>query len=177
MASYHGHYQRQNVCWGKRESCTGHILAKEKRTDNWATTIDEMLLILKMVADQSSLAEVAIFVASMTLKDRNMSQRFDIVFYADKETSFKNSERLARSDHSSTNCKAVGQWYKQVKASYNVQEGKIRPLKFLNTNKEYQDSCVYIGEEWDVNEQLMDKLENFTCLIYASKSGQWRWKA
>ena len=57
-----------------------------------------MLLILKMVADQPSLAEVAIFAASMTLKDRNMSQRFDIVFYVDKETSFKNSERLVRSE-------------------------------------------------------------------------------
>ena len=51
-----------------------------------------------MAVDQPNLAEVAIFVSSVTLTDRNMSQRFDIVFYAHKETSFNNSERLARSE-------------------------------------------------------------------------------
>jgi len=27
------------------------------------------------------------------------------------------------------------------------------------------------GQKWNVAEELMDKLENFTCLLYASKSG------
>jgi hypothetical protein len=49
--------------------------------------------------------------------------------------------------------------------------GRLSVLKLLSTNKDVQDACVQLGEEWDVSEQLMDTLEKFTCLLYAYNSG------
>ena len=34
-----------------------------------------------------------------------------------------------------------------------------------------QETFAELGQEWNVAEELMDKLENFTCLLYASKCG------
>ena len=51
-------------------------------------------------------------------------------------------------------------------------KGKLPALKLLRTNKDAYDTCVELGMDWDVSEQLMDKLEKFTCLIYGPKSGK-----
>lgn len=51
-----------------------------------------------------------------------------------------------------------------------ASKGKLGALKLLRSSKEVQETFE-LGQEWNVAEELMDKLENFTCLLYASKSG------
>ena len=50
-------------------------------------------------------------------------------------------------------------------------KGKLGALKLLRSSKEVQETFAELGQEWNVAEELMDKLENFTCLLYASKCG------
>ena len=48
-------------------------------------------------------------------------------------------------------------------------KGKAKALKLLTSNKENQDTFFKLGHEWDLSPELMDKLEAFTCLLYAPK--------
>ena len=48
--------------------------------------------------------------------------------------------------------------------------GKAKALKILTSSKEYQDMFLLLGQEWDLPTDLFDKLEEFTCLLYASKT-------
>ena len=49
-------------------------------------------------------------------------------------------------------------------------KGKVKALKLLTSNKEHQYTFFKLGQEWDLSGDLMDKLEAFTCLLYASKA-------
>lgn len=49
-------------------------------------------------------------------------------------------------------------------------KGKANALKLLTTNKNCRDTFLRLGEEWDLSTELMNKLEKFTCLLYAPKA-------
>ena len=49
-------------------------------------------------------------------------------------------------------------------------KGKAKALKLLTTSRENQDTFTKVGQEWDIPPELMDKLETFTCLLYATKA-------
>lgn len=297
-----------------------NVLPAETVPNNSATIIDGMLLIQKVPGDQSTFAEVAMFVLAMALKDGITSQRIDIVFDTYRENSIKDSERLARGEDlgmelkNITSSQVVRQWRKFLshignksslimflvqewkKSEYrkrlhgkvlfatcqdccyqitadSIQEvvalktaheeadsrlflhvahaaaqgyqsvvinsddtdvfimclafdadieatlfikcgtrarakildvgkiaksigsnvcraligmhaytgcdtvsafagkGKLAALKLISTNIDVYDACVQLGDDWNVSEQLMDKLEKFTCLIYGAKAG------
>ena len=40
----------------------------------------------------------------------------------------------------------------------------------LINSKDYQDNFMELGREWDVSVEVMKKLENFTCHLYAAKA-------
>ena len=48
-------------------------------------------------------------------------------------------------------------------------KGKTNALKLLISNKETQDMLLELGQEWDLSQELMNKLQAFTCLLYAPK--------
>ena len=47
---------------------------------------------------------------------------------------------------------------------------KASALKILICNKESHGTFRVLGQEWDLSPDLMDKLEAFTCLLYAPKA-------
>ncbi len=47
-------------------------------------------------------------------------------------------------------------------------KGKASALKFLTSNC-IKNTFLELGQEWDLSPELMDKLEAFTCLLYAPK--------
>jgi hypothetical protein len=49
-------------------------------------------------------------------------------------------------------------------------KGKANPLKLLMNNREIQNTFIELGQEWDLSPELMNKLEAFTCLLYAPKA-------
>lgn len=49
-------------------------------------------------------------------------------------------------------------------------KGKTSALKLLTNNRETQDTFVELGHIWDLSQELMDKLEAFTFLLYAPKA-------
>jgi hypothetical protein len=49
-------------------------------------------------------------------------------------------------------------------------KGKAKALKLLTSNRETQNTFPELGQEWDLSPELMDKLEAFTCLLYAPKA-------
>ena len=63
--------------------------------------------------------------------------------------------------HAYTGCDTVSAFAGKWKAS---------ALKILTSNKESQDTFRMLGQEWDLSPDLMDKLEAFTCLLYAPKA-------
>lgn len=50
-------------------------------------------------------------------------------------------------------------------------KGKLGALKLPRSSKEVQETFAELEQELNVAEKLMHKLENFTCLLFASKSG------
>ncbi|CAM4534943.1 unnamed protein product [Leuciscus chuanchicus] len=49
-------------------------------------------------------------------------------------------------------------------------KGKTRALTLLMNNKETQDTFLKLGQEWDLSPELSNKLEAFTCVLYAPKA-------
>ena len=49
-------------------------------------------------------------------------------------------------------------------------KGKVRALKLITGSKEYQDTFLKLGQEWELSQELTDKLEEFTCSLYAPKT-------
>lgn len=49
-------------------------------------------------------------------------------------------------------------------------KGKVKALKLLAGSREYQDTFLKLGQEWDLSQELTDKLEEFTCSLYAPKT-------
>ena len=49
-------------------------------------------------------------------------------------------------------------------------KGKTSALKLLTSNRDIQDTFLELGQEWDLSPELMDKLEAFTCVLYAPKT-------
>ncbi|CAM4733150.1 unnamed protein product [Leuciscus chuanchicus] len=49
-------------------------------------------------------------------------------------------------------------------------KGKTRALTLLMNNKETQDTLLKLGQEWDLSPELSNKLEAFTCVLYAPKA-------
>ena len=49
-------------------------------------------------------------------------------------------------------------------------KGKAKAQKMLINSKDYQDNFMELGREWDVSVELMKKLENFMCHLYAPKT-------
>ena len=44
--------------------------------------------------------------------------------------------------------------------------GKIKPLKTLQKTPKFAAVLCRLGETWDITEDLLDELEEFTCAIY-----------
>jgi hypothetical protein len=49
-------------------------------------------------------------------------------------------------------------------------KGKVNALKIVKVNKEAQETFMQLGQEWSLTPELLDKLELFTCQLYAAKS-------
>ena len=49
-------------------------------------------------------------------------------------------------------------------------KGKAKALKLLTKRKLEQATFLQLGEEWDLSPELMDRLEAFTCQLYAPKA-------
>ena len=49
--------------------------------------------------------------------------------------------------------------------------GKVKPLKILRKNDEFQEVFGRLGEEWSLTEELFGKLEAFVCALYGAKKG------
>jgi hypothetical protein len=49
-------------------------------------------------------------------------------------------------------------------------KGKASSLKLMIQNRELQDMFFELGQTWSVSSELMTKLEEFTCLLYAPKA-------
>ena len=47
--------------------------------------------------------------------------------------------------------------------------GKAKALKLLISHVDNQDTFLKLGQEWELSQELVDKLEAFTCLLYAPK--------
>ena len=62
--------------------------------------------------------------------------------------------------HSFTGCDTVSAF---------AGKGKTNALKLLTTSRNIQHMFFKLGEEWDLSPELMNKLEAFTCLLYAAK--------
>jgi len=45
--------------------------------------------------------------------------------------------------------------------------GKVRPLKTLQKTPKFAAVLSRLGEEWNINEDLINDLEDFTCAIYS----------
>ena len=52
-----------------------------------------------------------------------------------------------------------------------ADKGKLWAPKLLRSTKEVNETFAEFGKKWNVAEGLMHKLENFTCLLFASKYG------
>ncbi len=50
-----------------------------------------------------------------------------------------------------------------------VGRGKTKALKLLISHVDYQDTFLKLDQEWVLSQELVDKLETFTCLLYAPK--------
>ena len=48
--------------------------------------------------------------------------------------------------------------------------GKAKALKMLTHSRDYQDTFMELGREWDVSLEPMNKLEHFTCHLCAPKT-------
>ena len=46
--------------------------------------------------------------------------------------------------------------------------GKMKPLKTRSQNPIYYPIFASIGDSWNVSDELMNKIEEFTCLMYSS---------
>jgi len=77
-----------------------------------------MNLIQKVKGDQDNFGEVATVMLSMALEDGSMSQRIDSVFDTNKDTSIKNSERLAMGE-------VLGLGLKSITASQILRQWRI----------------------------------------------------
>ena len=49
-------------------------------------------------------------------------------------------------------------------------KGKAKALKSLIINKMDQDTFFKLGQNWDISQELIEKLEKFTCRLYAPKA-------
>jgi len=49
-------------------------------------------------------------------------------------------------------------------------KGKARALKLLMSNSDHQEMFIELGQEWNLSQELLEKLEAFTCLLYAPKA-------
>ncbi len=49
-------------------------------------------------------------------------------------------------------------------------KGKARALKLLMSNSDHQETFIELGQEWNLSQELLEKLEAFTCLLYAPKA-------
>lgn len=47
--------------------------------------------------------------------------------------------------------------------------GKLSPLKLLR-NQKYQDAFAQLGTQWNLTDELINSLEEFTCRLYAAQS-------
>ena len=62
--------------------------------------------------------------------------------------------------HSFTGCDTVSAF---------ASKGKTNALKLLKTSRNIQNVFSRLGEEWELQPELMNELEAFTCLLYAPK--------
>ena len=46
--------------------------------------------------------------------------------------------------------------------------GKMGALGIVEENKEFQEMFKLVGMEWELSDELFQKLEDFTCLMYTS---------
>ena len=189
LATPHGLLRKTNKA-ALATALQRNVTSAERLPDNSATIIDGMLLIQKVVGDLATFAEVAMIVLSMALKDGCSSQRIDVVFDTYRETSIKNSEQLTRGDelglelNNITASQIVRQWRKFLSCvgnksnlirflsevwksvpEYTRLQGKVLFVTngCTKTNKDVQDACTRLVEDWDVSEERMDKLENWIC--------------
>ena len=46
------------------------------------------------------------------------------------------------------------------------EKGKVTPLKKLEKNPKFQEAFQHLGDSWDLEEDIIKKLEHFTCDMY-----------
>ena len=128
------------------------IIQAEKMPDNSATIIDGIFIIQKVAGDQANFTEVAMFVLSMALKVRSMSQRIDVVLDTYKETSIKNSERLARDEDLELELKnmTVAQIVRQWGTFLGHVGTKSSLIRFLVEEARIPTSSTRIGSLCDM---------------------------
>lgn len=62
--------------------------------------------------------------------------------------------------HSFTGCDSVSSF---------AGKGKLAAMKMLRSDKEAQETFSDLGKNWELSDELFDKLESFTCRMYAPK--------
>ena len=51
-----------------------------------------------------------------------------------------------------------------------IGKGKVNMLKLMNISQDPIKACTELGEEQDASDELLNKLEKVTCLIYAENT-------
>ena len=49
-------------------------------------------------------------------------------------------------------------------------QGKLKGLKLLQQNQNFQKAFTSLGEHWHVTDDLFDALQEFTCNLYAART-------
>ena len=49
-------------------------------------------------------------------------------------------------------------------------QGKLKALKMVKKDTSYQETFSGLGQSWDVSEELFQRIEEFTCHMYAANS-------
>lgn len=49
-------------------------------------------------------------------------------------------------------------------------QGKLKGLKLIQQNQNFQKAFAKLGEHWDVTDELFDVLQEFTCNMYAART-------
>jgi len=64
--------------------------------------------------------------------------------------------------HAFTGCESVSALFGQ---------GKVKALKLLSQNRSFVNLFQEIGMHWQLEEELFEKIQEFTCTMYSSVAG------
>jgi len=115
--------------------------------------------------DEATFGEVAANVLNMALKDASeRSTCVHVVFDTYRDISIKSSERSVRGVE-------AGHSLQSIAPSHIVRQWRKYLSQVNNkTSKDVQKMFTDLGQEWDLSPEVMNRLEAFTCLLYANKA-------